>query len=106
MPIAIAPSGQKMKILKILTDEKTKKHLENLGLTVNSDITVLSKRRRIATMWKAIIHGVAIAVGSCLAAVGWMVCIQGRSSLILMGKDRLANLSCYLRRIRIFIFVL
>ena len=41
-----------------------------------------------------------------LAAVGWMVCIQGRSSLILMGKDRLANLSCYLRRIRIFIFVL
>ena len=43
MPIAIAPSGQKMKILKILTDEKTKKHLENLGLTVNSDITVLSK---------------------------------------------------------------
>ena len=43
MPIAIAPSGQKMKILKILTDEKTKKQLENLGLTVNSDITVLSK---------------------------------------------------------------
>ncbi len=43
MPIAVAPTGQKMKILKILTDEKTKKHLENLGLTVNSDITVLTK---------------------------------------------------------------
>ncbi|MBS1415795.1 MAG: ferrous iron transport protein A [Clostridia bacterium] len=43
MPIAVAPTGQKMKILKILTDEKTKKHLENLGLTVNSEITVLTK---------------------------------------------------------------
>lgn len=43
MPIAVAPQGQKMKILKILTDDKTKKHLENLGLTVNSEITVLSK---------------------------------------------------------------
>ena len=42
MPIAIAPSGQKMKILKILTDEKTKKHLENLGLAVGQRVTVLS----------------------------------------------------------------
>ena len=64
---------------------------------------VIHWRRRIAMM-EAIIHGVAIVVGSCLAAGGWMVCIQDRLSLISMRKDRLANLSCYPRRIRIFIF--
>lgn len=42
MPIAFAPAGQKLKILKILTDEKTRKHLEDLGLTLNSEVTVLS----------------------------------------------------------------
>ena len=42
MPIAIAPSGQKMKILKILTDEKTKKHLENLGFVAGGNVKVIN----------------------------------------------------------------
>lgn len=42
MPIIVAPLGQKLKILKIITDEKTKKHLESLGVSVNSEITLLS----------------------------------------------------------------
>ncbi len=42
MPIVIAPTGRNLKVIKILTDEKTKKHLESLGITVNSELTVLS----------------------------------------------------------------
>lgn len=42
MPIVIAPLNEELRIIKILVDEKTKKHLESLGLTINSKITVLS----------------------------------------------------------------
>ena len=42
MPIVIAPQNAPLKIVRIATDEKTKKHLENLGITLNSEITVLS----------------------------------------------------------------
>lgn len=42
MPIVLAPSNQDLKIVRISADEKTKKHLENLGITVNGTITVLS----------------------------------------------------------------
>jgi len=42
MPIALAPINTEMKIVRILTDEKTKKHLESLGILVNSLITVIS----------------------------------------------------------------
>ena len=44
MPILIAPLGVELKVVKILLDEKTKKHLESLGITINSIITVLSKQ--------------------------------------------------------------
>ena len=43
MPLVIAPPNKELKIIKILADEKTKKHLESLGITVNSTITVLSQ---------------------------------------------------------------
>ncbi len=43
MPLVIAPVGQNLRIIKVLTDDKTKKHLESLGITVNSDISVLSQ---------------------------------------------------------------
>ncbi len=43
MPIIIAPLNKELKIIKILTDEKTKKHLESLGITINSTIIVLSQ---------------------------------------------------------------
>ncbi len=42
MPIVIAPLNEEMRIIKILVDEKTKKHLESLGITINSKVTVLS----------------------------------------------------------------
>lgn len=42
MPIVIAPHNCLLKIVRIAADEKTKKHLENLGITLNSEITVLS----------------------------------------------------------------
>ena len=42
MPIILAPTNRELKILRVMTDEKTKKHLESLGITINGDITVLS----------------------------------------------------------------
>ncbi|MDE5896894.1 MAG: ferrous iron transport protein A [Clostridia bacterium] len=42
MPLILAPVGQEMKIVKIVADEKTKKHLANLGVLAQSRITVLS----------------------------------------------------------------
>lgn len=43
MPLVIAPLNQELKVIKILADEKVKKHLESLGITINSCITVLSQ---------------------------------------------------------------
>ena len=42
MPLILAPVGQEVKIVKIVCDEKTKKHLSNLGVLVDGTITVLS----------------------------------------------------------------
>ena len=42
MPIVIAPQNRILKIVRIAADEKTKKHLENLGILVNGELTVLS----------------------------------------------------------------
>ena len=42
MPIVIAPTNKELKVVKILADEKTKKHLESLGIVMNGEVTVLS----------------------------------------------------------------
>lgn len=42
MPIAIAPLDADLTIVKILADEKTKKHLASLGVVVNGKIRILS----------------------------------------------------------------
>ena len=42
MPIVMAPVNRELKIVKIIADEKVKKHLENLGVMINGEITVLS----------------------------------------------------------------
>lgn len=42
MPIVIAPVNTELRIVRVLADDKTKKHLESLGITVNSNITVMS----------------------------------------------------------------
>ena len=40
MPIVIAPQNKELKIVRIAADENTKKHLENLGITLNSLIII------------------------------------------------------------------
>lgn len=42
MPIALAPLNTDMRVVKVLTDDKTKKHLESLGVLVNSSIKIIS----------------------------------------------------------------
>ncbi len=42
MPLLLAPIGQEVKIVKIVADDKTKKHLSNLGVLVEGTITVIS----------------------------------------------------------------
>ncbi len=42
MPLLLAPIGQEVRIVRIAADEKTKKHLSNLGILVDGNITVLS----------------------------------------------------------------
>ncbi len=41
MPLVLAPIGQEMRVVKIVADEKTKKHLANLGVLVGSTLSVL-----------------------------------------------------------------
>ncbi len=42
MPIILAPVNKELRIVRIVADEKTKKHLENLGINVNGSVMVLS----------------------------------------------------------------
>lgn len=42
MPIVFAPINTPLRIARVTADEKTKKHLESLGIAVNGNITVLS----------------------------------------------------------------
>lgn len=42
MPIAIAPLNTHLRVIRISSDPKVKKHLESLGITINSIITILS----------------------------------------------------------------
>ena len=42
MPLVMAPLNTDLKIVKILVDDKLKKHLESLGITINSMIRVVS----------------------------------------------------------------
>lgn len=42
MPLFIAPKDQELKILKVLADEKTKRHLMNLGICVGTKVSIVS----------------------------------------------------------------
>ena len=42
MPIMIAPLNVELTVMRILVDEKTKKHLASLGILINAKLTVLS----------------------------------------------------------------
>lgn len=43
MPLVIAPLNCELKIIKILANDKIKKHLESLGIVIDGKITLLSK---------------------------------------------------------------
>lgn len=43
MPLVFAPRGETMQVVKIRSDRKTEKHLENLGIVSGADISVLSE---------------------------------------------------------------
>ena len=42
MPLVIAPQNVELKVLKVLADEKDKKHFESLGISTNQSSTVLA----------------------------------------------------------------
>ena len=42
MPIMLAPLNEEVRVVRILANEKIKKHLESLGILVNSKLTVIS----------------------------------------------------------------
>ena len=42
MPIFLAPLNTDMRVVKVLLDDKTKKHLESLGILLNSSIRIIS----------------------------------------------------------------
>ena len=42
MPIMLAPLNEEVRVVKVLADDKTKKHLESLGILVNAKLTVIS----------------------------------------------------------------
>ena len=67
MPLALAPEKATLKITKILVDEKTKKHLSNLGLIPGAEITVFSSSKgNVIILFKesrlAIDHSVAMKI--------------------------------------------
>ncbi|MCH3909048.1 MAG: ferrous iron transport protein A [Bacilli bacterium] len=43
MPLRIAPAGKRLRIVKIASSERTKKRLESLGVTVDSELEILSR---------------------------------------------------------------
>lgn len=42
MPLVFAPINTDLRIIRVVADEKLKKHLESLGIVVNGNITVLN----------------------------------------------------------------
>lgn len=43
MPLLLAPLNTDLKIIRLLVNDKVKKYLESLGLTVDTSIRLLSK---------------------------------------------------------------
>ncbi len=53
MPLIFAPVERTLKVIKIMADDKTKKHLENLGITINSELQVLNSGSSVIVLIKA-----------------------------------------------------
>ena len=53
MPLIFAPVERTLKVIKIMADDKTKKHLENLGITINSELQILNSGSSVIVLIKA-----------------------------------------------------
>ncbi len=42
MPIRLAPLNTELRIVRITAEDRVKKHLESLGITLNGELSVLS----------------------------------------------------------------
>lgn len=42
MPLVVAPIDKKLKVIKIISEDSTKKHLQNLGIVVGSTLSIIS----------------------------------------------------------------
>ncbi len=42
MPLVVAPTDVNLRVIKVMAEDKTKKHLENLGISINSNFKVIS----------------------------------------------------------------
>lgn len=64
MPVLIAPINVDLNVIKIMTDEKTKKHLENIGICVDGIVRVMSKGAGSVVL---LVKGTRLALDSSLA---------------------------------------
>ena len=64
MPIVIAPLDTELVIQKVLVDEKTKKHLESLGVVTGGKITIISTHGGNVI---CIVKGVRLGINSDIA---------------------------------------
>ena len=63
MPLLLAPIGQEVRIVKIIADERTKKHLANLGVLVDATVTVLSASVLADGQWHSLDEAGALPAG-------------------------------------------
>ncbi len=64
MPLSIAPLSTEVKVMKLLTDEKLKQHLNNLGIIVGSNITLIQEKKGDVILN---VKGVRVALNKTLA---------------------------------------
>ncbi len=43
MPLIVAPTGKDLRVTKVAADDKTRRHLENLGILTGATIVTLSE---------------------------------------------------------------
>ena len=65
MPIIIAPKDTELSIVKVLADDKIKKHLESLGVAVGGKIIIISSNGGNVI---AIVKGVRLALNKDVAS--------------------------------------
>ena len=64
MPIVFAPTDKTLKIVKVLADEQTKKHLASLGVVQNGEIEVVSSSNGNVIV---VVKGVRLAINRDVA---------------------------------------